>query len=240
MIHITTYMHICTCLGCSQSDQWGSTRFTMYFCTSCWAGHKLHESPHRFMRIMMSHQTSLAWHRWHPHASIWGIDHHASRMTIMLLFYFLFPKNDWQLPSWQANRQPSIIHLKYNVELSYLDPKSRRTPCMMYICMSFSSCYQGPNHRSNLEFFRRGRDDVSQDISCLVSHAELPGSNRLDSYERLVGANLQQVRGWRLYLSLSALLKSNVLRTCNAPRLNILQDDQSAQIRGWQEKGVSA
>lgn len=51
------------------------------------------------------------------------------------------------------------------------------------------------HRRSNLEFFRRGRDDVSQDISCLVSHAELPGSNRLDSYERLVGANLQQVRG---------------------------------------------
>jgi aerobic-type carbon monoxide dehydrogenase small subunit (CoxS/CutS family) len=39
------------------------------------------------------------------------------------------------------------------------------------------------NHRSNLEFFRRGRDDVSQDISCLVSHAELPGSNcRCTSY----------------------------------------------------------
>jgi hypothetical protein len=38
------------CLGSSQSDQWGSTRFTMYFCTSCWAGHKLHESPHRLIK----------------------------------------------------------------------------------------------------------------------------------------------------------------------------------------------
>lgn len=66
---------------------------------------------------------------------------------------------------------------------------------MIYICMPLHSCYQGPNRRSNLQFFRRGRDDVSQDISCLVSHAELPGGNRLDSYERLAGANLQQVRG---------------------------------------------
>lgn len=52
-------------------------------------GHKLH-SPAQVVYAHNAESSNTAWHRWHPHISIWGIDHHASRMTIMLPFYFLF------------------------------------------------------------------------------------------------------------------------------------------------------